>query len=400
LSTELKPTYQRLDLFRLPAGFRGRNPFLVQLWWLVQSLIVKPMPQICYPIRRVLLRAFGAKIGKGVLIRPGVEVTFPWKLSIGDHSWIGNDVTLYSLGPISIGANTVISQKSYICAADHDYSHVTFPIRERPVRIGDQVWVGGDAWVGPGVTIADGAVVGARSNVVTDIPEAMVCVGSPCRPLRPRNSITQEVRAGKANRIAWNGLLRCRTSAAVLLDCLTRSPDAIYLSLHGTLDRLGEHGRQLISQGNCLYTGPYDPATLTSLLSGSRFVWAIDFSEGENSKWLLPYRLYSAIAAGVPVIAADGTATANVVRRHNLGIVLGECTAAGVLGALQDCDAATYETYVCSMRDMRDRALRGDEWATVFEDVSAWERLTLLPDEADADIVLRSDYKDASKKAS
>jgi putative colanic acid biosynthesis acetyltransferase WcaF len=181
-----QPTYQRLDLFRLPAGFRGRSAFYVQFWWIVQALIVKPLPQICYPMRRGLLRAFGARIGAGVLIRPGVEVTFPWKVSIGDNTWIGDDVTLYSLGPIKIGANSVISQKSYICAADHDYSQVAFPIRERPIEIGDQVWIGADVFVGPGVKVADGTVVGARSTVVNDLPAAMICVGSPCKPIKSR----------------------------------------------------------------------------------------------------------------------------------------------------------------------------------------------------------------------
>lgn len=397
---ERKPTYQRLDLFRLPAGFRGRPAFYVQLWWIVQALIVKPLPQICYPIRRALLRAFGAKIGKGVLIRPGVEVTFPWKLVIGDHSWIGNDVTLYSLGPISIGANTVISQKSYVCGADHDYGHVTFPIRERPIRIGDQVWIGGDVWVGPGVTIADGVVVGARSNVINDLPEAMVCVGSPCRPLRHRGSASRDARAANPNRIAWNGLLRCQASAAVLLECLSLSPDSIYLSLHGTLDRLGAVGRALIGQANCLYTGPYNPETLSLLLSESKFVWAIDFSEGENSKWLLPYRLYSAIAAGVPVIAADGTATAEVVRRHDLGIILSECTAQSVIAALENCDAAAYESYLRNVRVIRDRSLRGEEWTQVFEDPEGWDALNLLPGEADVDIVLSTDSRSSAAKAS
>jgi hypothetical protein len=307
-------------------------------------------------------------------------------------------VTLYTLGPITIGANTVISQKSYICAADHDYAHVAFPIRERPIRIGDQVWIGGDVWVGPGVTIHDGAVVGARSNVVNDMPEGMVCVGSPCRPLRHRGSANQAARAANPNRIAWNGLLRCQTSAAVLLECLTSSPDSMYLSLHGTLDRLGAVGRELICQANCLYTGPYDPEALSPLLAESRFVWAIDFSEGENSKWLLPYRLYSAIAAGVPVIAAEGTATAEVVRRHNLGIVLTECTVQGVLSALAKCDQAAYAAYLDNVRAIGDRSLRGEEWKLVFEDAAGWDSLNLLPGEADVDIVLSSDTRRGASK--
>jgi putative colanic acid biosynthesis acetyltransferase WcaF len=182
----LPQEFQRLDLFRLPPGFRGKGALFVQLWWLVQALLVKPLPQVCYPLRRLLLRAFGARIGEGVRIRPGVEITFPWKVTIGDNAWIGDDVILYSLGPIAIGAHTVISQKSYICAADHDYSDVTFPIRERPITIGEQVWIASDVWVGPGVCIADGTVVGARSTVTNDLPAGMICVGSPCTSIKRR----------------------------------------------------------------------------------------------------------------------------------------------------------------------------------------------------------------------
>ena len=178
--------FQRLDLFRLPENFRGRSGVYVQLWWLVQSLLFKPLPQICYPLRRSILRAFGARVGKGVRIRPGVVVTFPWKVTIGQNSWIGDNVTLYSLGDIHIGHNTVVSQNSYVCAADHDYSDPTFPIRARPVRIEDEVWIASDVWVGPGVTIGNGAVVGARSTVTKDLPGAMVCAGSPCKPIKPR----------------------------------------------------------------------------------------------------------------------------------------------------------------------------------------------------------------------
>jgi putative colanic acid biosynthesis acetyltransferase WcaF len=178
--------FQRLDQFTLPAGFRGKSAVYVQLWWIVQALFFKPLPQICFPLRRLILRAFGARVGEGVRIRPGVEVTFPWKVSIGANSWIGDNVTLYSLGAISIGHNTVVSQNSYICAADHDYSDPAFAIRARPVRIEDEVWVASDVWVGPGVTIGSGAVVGARSTVTKDLPAAMVCAGSPCKPIKPR----------------------------------------------------------------------------------------------------------------------------------------------------------------------------------------------------------------------
>lgn len=178
--------FQDLALFSVPASFRGRSAFFVQIWWLVQALIFRPLPQICFPLRRLILRAFGAHVGANVKIRPGVRITYPWKVSIGDNTWIGDDVTLYSLGPIAIGSNSVISQQTYICAADHDHSDVTFPLRERPVCIGSEVWIAGAVWIGPGVTIGDGTVVGARSNVFKSLPPRMICFGSPCVPVKVR----------------------------------------------------------------------------------------------------------------------------------------------------------------------------------------------------------------------
>lgn len=181
-------TTQDLSRFRLPKGFRGRSAPMVQFWWIVEACFFRPSPQIAYRFRSWLLRRFGAHIGSNVILRPSVRVIYPWKLRIGDNAWIGDDVTLYTLGPIDIGANTVISQKSYVCAADHDHTQVDFPIRARAVVIGSEAWIATDVYIGPGVTIGDRAVVGARSSVFRDLPADFVCVGSPCRPVsrRPR----------------------------------------------------------------------------------------------------------------------------------------------------------------------------------------------------------------------
>jgi len=88
---------QDLSKSKVPPGFRGRPAWFVQLWWIVQTLLFHPSPQLFYGWRRFLLRAFGARIGKGVLIRPSVTVTYPWKLGIGDWSWVGDHATLYAL---------------------------------------------------------------------------------------------------------------------------------------------------------------------------------------------------------------------------------------------------------------------------------------------------------------
>jgi putative colanic acid biosynthesis acetyltransferase WcaF len=177
---------QDLFRFRLPPNFRGRSALVVQLWWLVQTTFFAWSPQFAYGFRRWLLRCFGANVGKGVVIRPNVTITYPWKVSIGDHAWIGDDAVLYSLGEIEIGANAVVSQRSYLCASDHDYTLPDFPIRARKITIGEQAWVAADVFIAPGVTIGVGAVIGARSSVFHDMPAGMVCFGYPAKPVKPR----------------------------------------------------------------------------------------------------------------------------------------------------------------------------------------------------------------------
>jgi putative colanic acid biosynthesis acetyltransferase WcaF len=103
---------QNLNLYKTPDNFRGKSKITVQLWWLIQALFFSTTPQFMYGWRRFLLKCFGAKIGKNVIIRPSAKFTYPWKIKIGDYSWIGDDVVLYSLGEIEIGAHTVVSQKS------------------------------------------------------------------------------------------------------------------------------------------------------------------------------------------------------------------------------------------------------------------------------------------------
>lgn len=177
---------QDLNKFILPKNFRGRNAFVVQLWWIVQGTFFRMSPQFLYGFRNFLLRLFGAKIGEKVIIRPTARITYPWKVSIGDYSWIGDDVVLYSLGEIEIGKNVVISQKSYICTASHDYLQSDFPIFAKKSTIEDECWLATDVFVSPGITIGEGSVIGSRSSVYKDIPSNKVCIGSPAKIIRER----------------------------------------------------------------------------------------------------------------------------------------------------------------------------------------------------------------------
>tara|TARA_R110000868_G_scaffold78900_1_gene224681 strand:- start:572 stop:1117 length:546 start_codon:yes stop_codon:yes gene_type:complete len=177
---------QKLDDFRLPDSFRGRNALVVQLWWLVQATLFAWSPQFLYRWRCFLLRCFGAKIGKHVIIRPSVVVTYPWKLTIGDYAWVGDNVELYTLGPISIGTNAVVSQGSYLCTGSHDYQSQAFDIYAQSIVVEDEAWVATDVYIAPGVIIGKGAVIGARSSVFKSMPSNMICLGSPAKPVKPR----------------------------------------------------------------------------------------------------------------------------------------------------------------------------------------------------------------------
>jgi putative colanic acid biosynthesis acetyltransferase WcaF len=177
---------QDLSKPTVPLGFRGRPAWFVQIWWIVQAVCFHTSPQVFYGWRRFLLRLFGARIGRGVLIRPSASVTYPWKLSIGDWSWVGDNVTLYTLGEISIGDNAVVSQRCYLCTGSHDYTRPTFDLYAVPVKIESEAWLATNVFVGPGVTVGRGAIVGACSVVLKDVPAGMMCAGNPLKIQRPR----------------------------------------------------------------------------------------------------------------------------------------------------------------------------------------------------------------------
>ena len=177
---------QDLSRFRVPAGFRGRSKAVVALWWIVEATLFRYSPAVLYGWRRLLLRLFGAEIGHKARIKPTVRITYPWKVSIGAYTWVGQRVELYSLGPIRIGKNVCISQDAYLCTGFHDRRDPTFAIGEKPIVIEDEAWVSSQSFIMPGVTVHRGAVVGVRSVVLRDVPAEMLAVGHPARVVGPR----------------------------------------------------------------------------------------------------------------------------------------------------------------------------------------------------------------------
>ncbi len=161
---------------------RGRPGWYILLWWLVQALLFPLTPHSAHGLRVWLLRRFGARIGRGVSIRPTARFTYPWKVKIGDYSWVGDDVVFYSLDQITLGEHCVISQKSYLCTGSHDPQDPAFGLQTAPIIMGNGAWLATDCFVAPGVQIGANAVIGARSTVLKDIPNQQVCWGSPCQP--------------------------------------------------------------------------------------------------------------------------------------------------------------------------------------------------------------------------
>ena len=165
---------------------RGRPMWFIFLWWLIEGITLPLTPHNWYGFRCWLLRLFGAEIGTGVIIRSSVRVLYPWKVAIGDHSWIGDSVYFYSLDKIKIGSHCVISQKTYLCTGSHNAEDANFGLLTAPIEIGNGVWIAADCFIGLGVKIGANSVIGARSSVFNNIPEEQVAWGTPCLPRHRR----------------------------------------------------------------------------------------------------------------------------------------------------------------------------------------------------------------------
>lgn len=164
---------------------RGRSAFTEAAWLVISAAFVSSwIPGSLH--RRLILRVFGARIGKRVSIKPGVRIKFPWRLEVGDDSWLGEDVWIDNLAPVKIGANCCVSQESYICTGSHDWNATTFDLIVKPVRIEDYAWVAAQSTVSPGVTVGQGAVLALRSLATSDLAPWGIYQGVPARFVKER----------------------------------------------------------------------------------------------------------------------------------------------------------------------------------------------------------------------
>jgi len=187
-----KERFRSLAEFRNPEFSRGRSRAVETLWLAVQWAFVSSwLPGSAH--RRAALRLFGAKIGAGVVIKPGVRVKFPWRLEIGEHSWIGEDVWIDNLAPVVIGADCCVSQGAYLCTGSHNWKSRTFDLITKRIRVEDGAWIAAKAVVAPGVVVGEGAVLGLGSVATRDLAPSGVYRGNPAIPEGERKKIAELV---------------------------------------------------------------------------------------------------------------------------------------------------------------------------------------------------------------
>jgi putative colanic acid biosynthesis acetyltransferase WcaF len=162
---------------------------MARLVWNISCLILfRPFGSRLFKKWRVLiLKCFGAKIDWSSHIYSSVKIWAPWNLEIGVNSSLGPQVDCYNQGKISIGANTVISQKTYLCASTHDYTKRDFPLVLKPIQIGNGVWIAAGAFIGPQVRIGDYAVIAACAVVIKNVDANTIVGGNPAKFIKTRN---------------------------------------------------------------------------------------------------------------------------------------------------------------------------------------------------------------------
>jgi putative colanic acid biosynthesis acetyltransferase WcaF len=127
---------------------------------------------------------FGAKIARDAYAHPSVKIWAPWNLEMGSLSCLGPHVDCYCVDKVVIGSRATVSQYSFLCTATHDYRDPRMPLVTAPIMIGERAWVAADAFIGPGVTIGEGAVVGARASVFRNVDPWTVVGGNPARIIK------------------------------------------------------------------------------------------------------------------------------------------------------------------------------------------------------------------------
>lgn len=177
----------KVDLSRYHNALSRKNQVVRMLWTIVWGVFARPLPRsVGSGWKRFLLRLFGARIDATAIVYSSAKVYYPANLTMGAYACLASDVDCYNVAPVTIGANSTVSQGAYLCTASHDITDPLNPLVTKPIVIEDQAWVAAGAFVGMGVTIGQGAVVGARTAVFKDVEPWTVVGGNPARFIKRR----------------------------------------------------------------------------------------------------------------------------------------------------------------------------------------------------------------------
>ena len=176
-------TIQDLAAYRTPADYSpGRSLPVLSLWFCLGSPLLSAswLPGSAWRVQ--LLRRFGASLGRGCRLKPGLRVKFPWRLRCGDHCWLGEDVWIDNLASVTLGDRVCLSQGAYLCTGNHDYRSADFGLRLGSITVGSDAWIGARAVLAPGTNVCEAAVVALGAVASGKVPPATVVRGNPSKP--------------------------------------------------------------------------------------------------------------------------------------------------------------------------------------------------------------------------
>jgi putative colanic acid biosynthesis acetyltransferase WcaF len=181
------PSKVRLKDFNSTIGLnRGAGKLKEITWYFVKMIFFLSAFPFPTSLKCILLTWFGARIGKGVVIKPRVNIHFPWKLILGDDVWIGEEAFLLNFELLNIGNNVCVSQRAFLCGGNHDFKDPTMPYRNGPITLEDGCWIGASCFVGPNVTVGVDTIVAAGSIVSSSLPGNGIYKGNPLQFMKAR----------------------------------------------------------------------------------------------------------------------------------------------------------------------------------------------------------------------
>ncbi|MEZ9902147.1 WcaF family extracellular polysaccharide biosynthesis acetyltransferase [Vibrio breoganii] len=166
--------------------FFSGSKLRIILWMLTSALFFRTSLPVPSAIKVLILKLFGANIGDGVVIKPSVNIKYPWKLSVGDHSWVGEGVWIDNLSTVNIGDNCCLSQGCYLLTGNHDFTSSTFELMISEINIVSEAWVGAKAVVCPGVTLHRASILTVGSIATKNLSQYGIYQGNPAKKIKKR----------------------------------------------------------------------------------------------------------------------------------------------------------------------------------------------------------------------